>query len=89
MILQLVALAGAALVLAAYALMQRGAVEAWSPLYNWLNLVGALLLLWVAVSDRRWGFILLEGVWAALALPSLLRPRRSAGFGDECPGGAE
>jgi len=39
-----------------------------------------LLLLWVALVDRRWGFILLEAVWALVSIPPLLR-RSSAAAG--------
>jgi len=72
MVLQIASLVGAALILTAYALIQRGRLKIVSPLYNWMNLVGALLLLCVALADRRVGFIVLEGAWAALAIPGLL-----------------
>jgi hypothetical protein len=70
---QLVSLVGAALVLAAYVALQRGWLPRESRLYNALNFVGSLLLTYVAVKDRRVGFIVLEGAWALLSLPGMLR----------------
>lgn len=76
MVLQLASLAGALLILAAYAANQRGRIGPGDLAYNLMNLVGALLLLWVAVVDRRIGFIILEVVWAAVTLPPLWRTAR-------------
>jgi hypothetical protein len=70
---QLVSLAGAALILAAYVALQRGWLSRESRAYNALNLVGSLLLTYVAVKDGRAGFIILEGAWALLSLPGTFR----------------
>ena len=75
MLFQLVSLAGALLVLAGYAALQTGRLSQQSRLFNLLNLVGSALLTWVAIVDRRSGFILLEGSWALLSLFPLLRSR--------------
>jgi len=75
---QILSLAGAFLILAAYVSNQRGWLSPRDRSYNLMNLVGALLLLWVALVDWRWGFILLEAVWAAASLPPLLRRPRPA-----------
>lgn len=71
---------GAAALLIAFVGAQRGIerLRVGAPLYNVLNLVGALILLYVAVLDRRVGFIILEAVWAAVTIPPLLRSLRSA-----------
>lgn len=75
---QILSLTGAALILLAYVANQRGRLGPRNPTYNVMNLVGALLLLWVAVADWRWGFILLEAVWALVSIPPLLRSGRPA-----------
>lgn len=77
MLYQILSVAGAALILAAYAGNQRGWTGPQRPAYNVMNLIGALLLLWVAVVDRRIGFIALEAVWAAVTLPPLWRSLRT------------
>jgi hypothetical protein len=73
MLHQLSSVVGAALVLGAYLALQRGWLTSADRLYNALNLIGAALLTWVAIADRRVGFILLEGVWALLSLPGTVR----------------
>jgi hypothetical protein len=71
---QLVSLAGAALVLAAYVALQRGWLPKESRAYNALNLVGATLLTYSAVRSWNVGVIVLEGAWALLSLPGTLKP---------------
>jgi hypothetical protein len=76
---QLISLAGAAMVLAGYLGLQRGWTRREDRVYNALNLVGSCLLLYVAIVDRRMGFIVLEGAWALLSLPGTLRPPKPTG----------
>jgi len=76
---QLGSVAGAVMVLAAYAAYQIGWLTRERRLYSALNFFGSVLLLWVAVVDLRWGFILLEGAWALLSLPALIRPPEPRG----------
>jgi hypothetical protein len=75
---QLLSLLGAALILLAYLANSREWLGPRDPRYNLLNLVGGLLLLWVALVDRRAGFVVLEAVWALIAIPPLLRHRNEA-----------
>ena len=75
MFYQLVSLTGAALVLIGYAALQTGKLGRDDRLFNLLNFVGSGLLSWVAIADRRWGFIVLEVLWALLSVPPLLRGR--------------
>lgn len=73
---QLASLVGAALILGAYVSLQRGW---WTPAgrgYLWCNFLGAAILTGVAVWDRRFGFIVLEVVWALVSGWSLVRPSR-------------
>lgn len=73
-LMQFVSLTGALLVLGAFYGLQRGWWSRHGRAYLWANLVGATLLLVVAAFDRRAGFVVLEGAWAAVALRSLMRP---------------
>lgn len=74
MFLQSASLIGAVLILVGYAANQRGWTGPEQRWYSLVNLVGALLLLWVAIEDQRIGFILLEAVWALVSIPPLIRP---------------
>jgi hypothetical protein len=80
MFMQVVSLTGAVLILAAYVANQRSWLSPADRVYSLMNLVGALLLGYVAILDNRWGFILLEAVWALVSIPPLFRraPRRAA-----------
>jgi hypothetical protein len=73
MLHQVVSVAGAVLVLGAYLGLQRGWLGASTRMYNTLNFVGAGLLCWIAVVDQRAGFIMLEGAWALLSVPGMLK----------------
>jgi len=77
MALQVIAIVGALMVLGAYFAYQRGWLGKEHRLYSALNAVGAGLMCFVALADRRWGFVLLEGAWALMSLPPLIRPPRS------------
>jgi len=74
---QTISLIGAAALLIAYVAAQTGRMRNTSATYNLLNFVGSGLLAWVAIHDRRWGFIILEVVWALVSLPPLFRVSRS------------
>ncbi|QZY29747.1 CBU_0592 family membrane protein [Nocardioides coralli] len=73
-----VEMSGAAMVLLAFVLTQRG-VPPRSLLILLLNAVGAGALSVIALLEERWGFLLLEGSWTLVALVTLwltLRVRR-------------
>lgn len=78
MLLQAASLAGAFLILLAYAAHQAGRMSRDTPVYHVVNALGGALLLVVAVQARQAGFILLEGVWTAISLAALARGRRIA-----------
>ncbi len=72
MLYQVISVAGAVMILIAYAGNQRGWIDRRHASYNLLNLVGSALLAWVAIADGRIGFIGLESAWALLSIPPLV-----------------
>ena len=64
---QVIQIVGALIILAAFAGTQLGEMETDSRLYLLLNLVGSVVLCILAVVEGQIGFILLEGVWAAVS----------------------
>lgn len=74
---QLVQIAGALLILSAFAAAQFGAMDPHSRSYLVLNLVGSAVLAVLALEERQWGFLLLETVWAVVSLWGLIRVRRA------------
>jgi hypothetical protein len=68
---QVVQIAGALLVVTGFILSQRNVLEPRSYPYLLLNLLGGTILAVLALQSQRWGFALLEGVWALVALGGL------------------
>lgn len=68
MALQAISVVGALAILAAYAANQFGWTDTSNLPYQVANLVGSGILVVVAVIEVQWGFILLEGAWAAISL---------------------
>ncbi len=71
MIGQVVSLAGALMILAAFAAQQAGKWKGEDVPYLALNLAGSLILTWSAVKAGSLGLIVLEGSWALISLVSL------------------
>ena len=69
---QVLQIVGALLILAAFILSQRNLLDMNSYLYLTLNLAGASILAVLAFQQGHWGFVLLEGVWALVALVGLI-----------------
>ncbi|MDQ6809868.1 MAG: hypothetical protein M3Z64_10685 [Verrucomicrobiota bacterium] len=76
MFYQIVSLIGAAMILSGYGGLLIGWFDRDNRLFNTLNFVGSALLAWIAIIDWRVGFIVLEGAWAVLSIPGMIRPKR-------------
>lgn len=66
-------IAGSLLVLAGFICCQLGWMEAKSKNFLILNLLGSGILSVDAFFGEQWGFLLLEGVWAAVSLGAFAR----------------
>lgn len=74
----LVQVVGALLVLTGFVLAQARLLTPQARTYLVVNAVGATVLAVDAYFESQWGFLLLEGVWAAISIGGLLgRTRRT------------
>jgi hypothetical protein len=73
---QLVQIAGAALILVSFAGLQGGRLRPDNTVYLLFNLTGAVLLTISAFAEEQWGFVVLEVVWGLVAAFGLLRAVR-------------
>ncbi len=73
---QVIQVIGALLILAGFAAAQFGWLRLDSRSYLLLNLFGSAVLAYLAWEERQAGFLLLEVVWAAVSLWSLVRVLR-------------
>jgi hypothetical protein len=64
---------GAIMVLGGFALSQFRVLDQRSYPYLLLNVVGSGVLAVLALASRQWGFVLLEGGWALIALWGVIR----------------
>ena len=71
---QVLSAIGAVGILLAFWLLQTGRTDASQRSYQLLNLVGAGLLATAALMIEKWAFVVLNTVWAAVALWALVRP---------------
>lgn len=76
---QTVQVIGALLILVAFVAAQFGVLRTTSRTYLLLNLIGSVVLTWLAWYERQYGFLLLEAVWALVSAWGLVRVLR----GDE------
>lgn len=73
---QIVSSVGAAFILIAYVAHQFGRMDARGLPYNLLNVAGAGILTWVALSPPQVGFLVLEATWTVVSLYALARAFR-------------
>jgi hypothetical protein len=73
MTVQIVSLAAALLILVPFAATQAGRMSIDSRSYQTMNLAGSLTLTTIAIMQRQYGFLLLEGVWALVSAYGLYR----------------
>lgn len=71
--IQGISVAGALLILLPFAASQLGRLSVQTLAYQLMNLIGSGALTAVAVIERQYGFILLEGAWALVSAAGLVR----------------
>ncbi len=75
----MIEIAGALMILAAFALNQFAGLDRHGAPYLLLNAIGAAILAVMAAMHGQWGFLLLQVVWVAVALWGLLGLVRRGG----------
>ena len=73
MLMQVVSIAGALMVLSAFAAHQLKRLDHETYAYQSLNLVGGFLLCLAAISVRQTGLIIMEGAWTVMSAWGLWR----------------
>jgi hypothetical protein len=84
--MQTISLIGAFLILLPFTLSQLNRLAVRSVPYQLMNLLGSGLLEVVALVEKQYGFILLEGVWAAVSLWGLVKVAGAKGQGSGARG---
>ena len=75
---QFVSVVGAMLCLVPFGAVQLRRMHPESVRYQLMNLAGSTALATVAVLERQYGFILLEGTWAIFSLIGVVRVMRAS-----------
>lgn len=69
---------GAVLILGAYGLLSLGKIQGRSPVYQWMNIVGALGFIINSGWNGAWPSAALNVVWLGIGFYALRRNRRTA-----------
>ena len=68
--------AAALLILSSYSLLSFGKIQARAPLYQWMNIAGALGFIVNCTWNGAWPSVALNVVWMAIAIYALRRNAR-------------
>ncbi len=74
---------GAIVILVPFALVLTDRLSSHAAPYLWMNMIGSVILTYVAWDEHQWGFVLIQVVWAIAAAWGLSRCRRPAATGTE------
>lgn len=72
---------GVLMILGAYFLVSTGRLTSIAPRYQYLNLFGAVIMVGYSIILVAWASVVLNGVWAVIAVTSLIRNARNAKAG--------
>ena len=67
---------GALLILGSYAMLSFGKIQARSPLYQWMNMLGAVGFIVNCAWNGAWPSVALNVVWVGIGVYALRRNRR-------------
>jgi hypothetical protein len=65
--------AAAALILGSYSLLSFGKIQARSPVYQWMNIIGAVGFIINCTANGAWPSVALNVVWLSIAVYALRR----------------
>lgn len=77
---------GVMLIVVSYFLLQVGRVEALSPLYSWLNLVGAVMILISLLYTFNFSSFVIEIFWILISVIGLARSYMNKSAPSDTPG---
>ena len=72
-LMEVVGWAGAVLILAGYGLLSAGKLDGKSPIYQWLNVLGALGFIANSAWHSAWPSAILNVIWVGIGLVALVK----------------